>query len=363
MRGAISVAASAPAQTDTSQAQTDTTVTVSFADGAVHDLGGVDGELSYQLESNGLVIARAGPTTQPTVKLSGITAGQTYDVRVTRQPAAPPGGRGHPAAGAGRAGLRASGRSRCHRDVHQHQRDRRHADRHARSRRCRHSWRDVRPHRQQLLALRQRAAGAGRRQLPERRQQHHARPCGVLPRPEPIHLPRQLHSVDPARTEQRHRDQPTAVRRGPSAQTAGASVDISPPQVTTSQNDFAASFVESTRTSPQIAVSYHGSDDLGFATNWTFTANNGTRNCGSTRARPTAIIDVDPGCAGSTANWTVHITLQLLPEPSGLHRGCVRYRAGTNGSQQDQLRRRVGRHRAECRRCRCSTAAATTRPR
>ena len=243
-----------------------------------------------------------------------------------RQPAAPPGGRGYPAAGAGRAGLRAVADPRCRRNVHQHQRDRWHADRHSRSRRCRHAWRDVRPDRQQLPALRQCAAGAGRRQLPERGQQHHARPLGVLPRPESIHLPRQLHRLDPARTEQRHRDQPTALRRWAvrpdrPAPRSTSPRRRSPPARTTSRRASSSRLAPRRRSrSATTATTTSASPPTGRSLPTTARA-----NCGSTTSAPTAIIDVDPGCAGGTANWTVHITLQLLPQPSRLHRRCVRF--------------------------------------
>jgi hypothetical protein len=82
----IHVQASTPAQTATSQATTNTTVRVSFDKGAVHDLGGLRGQLSYDLVSGGSVVTRAGPTTATTVSLTGITAGRRFQVVVHVNP-------------------------------------------------------------------------------------------------------------------------------------------------------------------------------------------------------------------------------------------------------------------------------------
>ncbi|HEY2272797.1 MAG TPA: fibronectin type III domain-containing protein, partial [Jatrophihabitantaceae bacterium] len=84
---AITVQASKPPVTNTGQTTTATTVVVHFADSAVHDLGGVDGQLSYQLRTaDGTLVSQTGPTTQTSVKLNGITAGKQYQVVVKANP-------------------------------------------------------------------------------------------------------------------------------------------------------------------------------------------------------------------------------------------------------------------------------------
>ncbi|HZZ96250.1 MAG TPA: fibronectin type III domain-containing protein [Jatrophihabitantaceae bacterium] len=312
VRSAISVAASAPAQTDTSQAQTDITVTASFADGAVHDLGGVDGELSYQLMANGLVIAHAGPTTQPTVKLNGITAGQTYDVVVTvNPPRHPEAAVTLPSVPVEPAFAKWPGASATATFTNTSATD-------------------------GTLTVTPNLGGADTRGETFDLTDNSYLKCGnsqqtlgtgsfpnVASNITPGHsvsypgLSRFTYRGDCTVSIQLIQNSSTATNpplygAGPSAQTAGAPVTIPAPQVTSSRNDFAATFIESTRSSPQIAVSYHGNDNLAFATNWSFVANNGTRNCGSSTSAPTAIIDVDPACAGGTANWTVHVSYQYF---------------------------------------------------
>lgn len=83
---AITVEASQPPQTATSETTTTTTVSVHFADGATHDLGGVGGKLSYELMSGSEIVSRVGPTTSAAVKLAGVTAGRQYQVVVTAIP-------------------------------------------------------------------------------------------------------------------------------------------------------------------------------------------------------------------------------------------------------------------------------------
>ncbi len=84
--GGITVSASTP-PTTSAQQTTATTATVRFADGAVHDLGGVGGTLTYALlDANGDVVSTKGPTTDTSVSLGGIVPGEQYSVRVTATP-------------------------------------------------------------------------------------------------------------------------------------------------------------------------------------------------------------------------------------------------------------------------------------
>jgi hypothetical protein len=81
----ISVHPSAPPKT-TGETTTHTDVSVQFTGGAQHDLGGVGGQLTYQLISNGQVVTKLGPTTKAQVTIPGINAGQKYQVAVVVNP-------------------------------------------------------------------------------------------------------------------------------------------------------------------------------------------------------------------------------------------------------------------------------------
>jgi hypothetical protein len=84
--GNIHVAASTPPAVS-GQADSHTTVTVSFTGDKDVDLGGVGGQLTYQLLSGGVPVGNAvGPTSDTSVSLSGILPGQAYTVRVTVSP-------------------------------------------------------------------------------------------------------------------------------------------------------------------------------------------------------------------------------------------------------------------------------------
>ncbi len=349
VKSAISVAASAPTQTDTSQAQTDTTVSVSFADGAVHDLGGVDGELSYQLESNG-----AG---HRAYRADDATDGQAErdhrrsDVSGERdgQPATASGSRGHAAAGAGRARLREMADAGGCRHLHQHQRDRRHADHHAGRRRCRHTRRDLRPDRQQLPSVRQRRTVPRHGQLPERLEQHHAWTFGVVPEPESIHLSRQLHGVDPARPERRHRDEPAALRRRAIGPVNGGVADHSAAAGHHHQGRLRGKLrrVDPHRTADrgqlprqrqprlrhQLVV--HGEQRHAQLRLEHQRADRHHRRRSRLRR------------ARRQLDGAHH--LPVLPEQPGLHRRRVRHRTAADRSHPDQLRRCLGRNRAESR--------------
>jgi hypothetical protein len=83
--GNISVAASTPPAVSgphTSQ----TKVTVSFSGDKNVDLGGVGGQLTYQLLSDGETVTQTGPTGDTSISLDGIRPGQAYSVRLLVSP-------------------------------------------------------------------------------------------------------------------------------------------------------------------------------------------------------------------------------------------------------------------------------------
>ncbi|HEV7205001.1 MAG TPA: fibronectin type III domain-containing protein [Jatrophihabitans sp.] len=82
----IAVTASTPPQT-TGQDTTTTTVSVRLQQGAVHDLGGIGGSLTYKLlDSNGAVVTSNGPTASLSQTLNGVRAGASYSVAVVATP-------------------------------------------------------------------------------------------------------------------------------------------------------------------------------------------------------------------------------------------------------------------------------------
>ncbi|HKC26796.1 MAG TPA: fibronectin type III domain-containing protein [Jatrophihabitans sp.] len=82
----LAVTASTPPQSPGSTQPTTTTAQVTFKNGQVHDLGGVGGTLTYQLLQNGSVVKSVGPITDPTATLGGVLPGETYQVRVLASP-------------------------------------------------------------------------------------------------------------------------------------------------------------------------------------------------------------------------------------------------------------------------------------
>lgn len=87
--GDIHVHASAPPMT-TGESTSHTTVSMAFDGGQQHDLGGVGGEMTYELLQGNSVVARVGPTTKPQATLPGISAGSNYQVAVVVNPARHP---------------------------------------------------------------------------------------------------------------------------------------------------------------------------------------------------------------------------------------------------------------------------------
>ncbi len=82
----IHLHASAPPKT-TDSSTTHSTVSVDFDGGQQHDLGGVGGELTYELLQGGSVVAKVGPTTKTEMTLDGIAAGKSYQAAVVVNPA------------------------------------------------------------------------------------------------------------------------------------------------------------------------------------------------------------------------------------------------------------------------------------
>jgi hypothetical protein len=305
VRSAITVAASAPANTAASQVTTDTTVSVKFADGQIHDLGGVDGQLSYQLVSNGSVIARTGPSTEPTARLGGITAGRSYQVIVTvNPPRHPEAAVTLPAVTVQPAFARwpspavtstfgntndTSGTLTATPTL---------------------GGADTRGETFDLADNSFLRCGNSQMQLTGT----DITPGHALTFP---NVDRFTYNGNCTVTIQLKQNAGTATNpplygAGFSAEVTSASFTIPPPTPSTTKNDFTAGFVQTSRTSPEIAVSYRGGDNLAFASNWSFVANNGSRNCGSTNSAPTAIINVDPSCAGPNTTWTVHLSYQYF---------------------------------------------------
>src|SRR3954451_18585335 len=82
----LNVQASTPPQAAGAGHTTTTIARVTFANGAVHDLGGVGGTLTYQLRQGTGVVASVGPTRDTSVTLPGILAGRRYQVKVLASP-------------------------------------------------------------------------------------------------------------------------------------------------------------------------------------------------------------------------------------------------------------------------------------
>lgn len=96
-------------------------------------------------------------------------------------------------------------------------------------------------------------------------------------------------------------------------------VPVSPPSVTASDSDFHAQWTGSLGR-PQVLVTYNGSDQLLFASNWTIsvvlTNPNGTVTCGSTNSPPSTTVDVTKNCVRAGGTFTVSIAYHyLLSDP------------------------------------------------
>jgi hypothetical protein len=299
----LAVQASTPPQTASSTDTTTTVARVTFAGGRVHDLGGVGGTLTYQLLDGGAVVDSVGPTQRASVRLTGVRAAVHYQVHVFASPPqhpeitvpigpvdvvpaiaawptvlidqptfdAPPGTSGtlhvrftFPAGtdvrgetfdlvnsqltcGGGNAamGLAAS---------------------------------DVAPGEDMAFAV-DRTIYRG--------------PCTVA-----------LELAQNAGTA----TDPPLYGAGTSPAQTSPSVQLDPPSITSTADDFQAQW-GGTNGNPTVIVSYHGSDDLAGARNWQLQLIRGGDTCGAAPdAPPPATIDVQKDCvARGDGAWTVHI--------------------------------------------------------
>jgi hypothetical protein len=95
---------------------------------------------------------------------------------------------------------------------------------------------------------------------------------------------------------------------GTSSARTSPAVQIDPPSITSTADDFQAQW-SGTNGNPSVAVSYHGNDDLSGARNWQLELTRGGDTCGATNgAPPPASIDVQKECVAQGAGpWSVHI--------------------------------------------------------
>ena len=298
----ISVQASTPPQTAGSNDTTTTIARVTFAGNRTHDLGGVGGTLTYQLLEAGTVIDTVGPTGDASVTLTGLRAAVRYQVRVLVSPPqhpevivpvgpvdvvpaiaawpallvdqptfdAPPGLSGtlhvrftfpvgtdtrgetfdlvnsELVCGGGNTAMNLTAT-------------------------------DVAPDEDMTFPV-DRATYRG--------------PCTVA---------LQLAQNPGTATD------PPLYGAGTSAARTSPIVQIDPPSITSTGNDFAAQWA-GTNGNPNVIVSYHGNDDLSGARNWQIALTRGGDTCGTTSSAPPATIDVQKDCvANGDGVWTVHI--------------------------------------------------------
>jgi hypothetical protein len=307
---AITLDASAPATIaeDNAAGTSDTTVSAHFADGQSADLGGVGGQLTYQLLRDGSVVQSVGPTTAPTATLHGISAGAHYQVQAIVSP------HGHPEASATIGPV----------DVQP----------------ALAVW----PQPSVAASFTDTSASAGTLNVTV------SLPAGTDTEGETFDLDDASLDCGNAHLELDHSNvsadstisfpdiqratynssctvsaqlaqnagsatSPPLYGAGISPRATSGTVSIDPPALDTSASDFSASWVASAvPDDPQIAVSYTGDDDLitTYAHDWTSTAStDATSACGSTTSSPTgspAVIDVDRGCVTSSAVWSVQVS-------------------------------------------------------
>ncbi len=267
--GDIHVQASTPAQTATSVATTSTTISVAFDKGAVRDLGGRGGQLSYDLVTGGAVVAHSGPTTDPTVSLNGITAGHRYQVVVHVNPPR------HPEAA---VTLPAVNVVPAIADWPTPTVDAAFADTDATT---------------GALTVRVGLGGADTRGERFSLTPDSALVCGNarFPLNQSGIIPGQAFTFggidrfqlrqDCAVTVQLSQDVATATDpplygAGPSAHATSATFQIDDPASTTTAQDFDAHWIaDASLTNPQLAVAYTGNDRLGLSSNWSFVVHDG----------------------------------------------------------------------------------------
>jgi hypothetical protein len=304
----LSVSASSPPPTAQSTATSATTVTVKFAKGQVHDLGGVGGTLTYQLLSGGHVVATKGPTTEPSVSLAGIRPGQRYQVQVLASPPRHPNvvAKVGPvdvvpaiadwpaltvsaptfdetSSAAGKVHVKFGLKDKISGDP---------ADTRGETfvltsaslLRCGDASMDLN---------KGDAAPGDDLTFDVDRRTLYGDSCTVT-----------LQLAQDPRTA----TDPPLYGAGMSETVTSSPFSIDPPSSTSTAGDFTAQWAGTT-TDPQVVVSYHGSDDLSSASNWQITLTNGsTPDCGSVNKEPPATIVVDKDCVKAGGNFTVTVS-------------------------------------------------------
>lgn len=304
--GALSIQASSPPQTAASNDTTSTTVTVKFAHGQTTDLGGVGGTLTYQLFSGGTLVSKSGPTTDPSVSLSGIRAGAKYQVTVLASPPrhpdvvmtvgpqdVQPAIADWPQVTVSRVSFDApaglSGTLHVGLDVP--------------------AGTDSRGETFQLVNSRVVCGNTG-----ADLNQSDVAPGDDLT----FSINRTAVSGDDCQVTVQLAQDPRTVTDPPlygagySRAATSSSFAIPPPSLTSTGSDFTAQWAGSSG-QPQIVVSYHGGDPLSGASDWQMSVANGSgTTCGTSASAPPATIDVDKNCVRSGGSFTVDITYRYF---------------------------------------------------
>jgi hypothetical protein len=298
----LAVRASTPPQTSGSNDTTTTTARVTFAGGRVHDLGGVGGTLTYQLLDGDTVIDTVGPTQDTSVTLTGLRAAVRYQVRVLASPPrhpevsvpigpvdvvpaiaewpaptvdqptfdAPPGLSG---------------------TLH-----------------VRFTFPDGTDTRGETFDLvnSQLTCGGGNAAM-------NLNAADVAPGEDmTFAVDRTLYRGPCTVTLQLAQDartitDPPLYGAGTSAARTSPAVQIDPPSITSTADDFQAQWA-GTNGNPTVVIGYHGNDDLSGARNWQLQLTRGGDACGGASSAPPVTIDVNKDCvAQGTGAWTVHI--------------------------------------------------------
>jgi hypothetical protein len=304
--GALSIQASSPPQTAGSNDTTSTTVTVKFAHGQTTDLGGVGGTLTYQLYSGDTLVSKSGPTTDPSVSLSGIRAGIKYQVKVLASPPrhpdvvmtvgpqdVQPAIAEWPQVTVSRVSFDApaglSGTLHVGLDVP--------------------AGTDTRGETFELVNSRVVCGNTGadlnqsdvapgdNLTFPINRAAVSGSDCQVT-----VQL-----AQDP-----RTATDPPLYGAGYSRTATSSSFVIPPPSLTSTESDFSAQWSGSNG-QPQIVVSYHGGDPLSGASDWQMSVGNGSgSSCGTAASAPPTTIDVDKSCVRAGGTFTVDITYRYF---------------------------------------------------
>jgi hypothetical protein len=299
----LAVTASTPPQTAGSTQQTTTTARVTFAQGPVHDLGGVGGTLTYELLHGGTVVTTVGPTTRATATLTGVLPGGAYQVRVLARPPRHPG----TVATVGPVDV-----APAFADWPQLRLDAPSFDAPAGSAGTLHvrfTFADGTELRGETFDLvnSQLSCGGGNTAMPLDATDVALGDSMTFP------VNRATFNGPCAVSVQLVQNPSTATNpplfgAGTSKPATSQEVQIDPPSLTSTASDFTAQWA-GTNGQPTVIVSYHGGDDLGGgARNWQMTLSNGSGPCGiATDNPPPATIDVDKSCIKQGGTFTVAI--------------------------------------------------------